>query len=209
MDDEMRERFDDLTDDERNTVLDTICAESLDMSHLIEDLLTAARVDAGRLTVSHREIDLRHEVDRILGELPAVSGTPVEGEALAWGDDFRVRQIIRNLLTNAVRYGGDELRISITRFGAQSVVTVADDGDGIPDDDSERLFHAFERGPQLIGNPQPIGLGLAVSRELARLMLGDLTYSYNDGWCTFALVLPHTEEDAASVDLAEMFPPNG
>ena len=209
MADEMRNRFEELSVDERAESLDMIFAESLDMSHLIEDLLTAARVDAGRLTVSHRTIDLRKEVDRILHELPAVSGTPVEGEAVAWGDDFRVRQIIRNLLTNAVRYGGDELRITITRFGAQSVITVADNGDGIAPADTERLFNAFERGPHLIGNPQPIGLGLAVSRELARLMLGDLTYEHIDGWCTFTLALPHTEADAEAVDVPESFPSGG
>ncbi len=209
MADEMRSRFDDLTEEERTDVLDMIFAESLDMSHLIEDLLTAARVDAGRLSVSHREVDLRKEVDRIIHELPAVSGTPVEGEAQAWGDDFRVRQIIRNLLTNAVRYGGDDLKVTITTFGAESVVTVADSGQGIAPADTERLFHAFERGPHLIGNPQPIGLGLAVSRELARLMLGDLTYSYIDGWCTFTLTLPRTEADAAAVDTPEVFPAGG
>ena len=208
MAEDLRENFDDFDAELRREVLDTICDESLDMSHLIEDLLAAARVDAGKLTVNQGPVDLRQEVDRVLHELRDVRDTRVEGEAAGWADDYRIRQVIRNLLTNAVRYGGDDLRISITRFGPQSVVSVADNGNGIAGEDSERLFHAFERGTQLIGNPQPIGLGLAVSRELARLMGGDLTYDQVDGWCTFSLIVPYSEGDAAAVGSAAIFPSN-
>lgn len=206
MADELRSGYETFEPELRHEILETIRDESLDMSYLIEDLLAAARVDAGKLTVNQVHVDLRAEVDRILGELKDVRDTPVDGEADAWGDDFRVRQIIRNLLTNAVRYGGPQRTISITRFGAQSVVSVCDNGEGVVSGDVERVFRAFERGPQLIGNPQPIGLGLAVSRELARLMGGDLTYDHADGWCTFSLTLPHTESDAAAVRPAEVFP---
>ena len=114
----------------------------------------------------------------------------ITGVAAANADPVRVRQIIRNLLANASRYGGPQIKVHIEEGDGHSELVISDDGPGIPLEDQERIFQPYERAHKRHGQPASVGLGLTVSRQLARLMGGDLYYKHGDGWSTFTLELP-------------------
>jgi signal transduction histidine kinase len=99
-----------------------------------------------------------------------------------------VRQIIRNLLTNALRYGGPNIEVVMSSTAGARAVAVIDDGAGISQADRERVFVAYERAHHAEGQPGSVGLGLTVSRTLAELMGGSLTYGF-DGRSVFTLEL--------------------
>jgi signal transduction histidine kinase len=127
----------------------------------------------------------------------------VEGEPTpAWADTLRTRQIMRNLLTNASRYGGDHIKLSVSSLGELAVLVVSDDGPGINVVDSEKIFDPYYRAQSAEGRPDSVGLGLAVARQLARMMGGDLVYRRRSGWTRFELSLPATPERASGFSLA-------
>jgi signal transduction histidine kinase len=117
-----------------------------------------------------------------------------EGEALA--DPMRTRQIARNLISNAVRYGGSEVRVTVSTEGNAVLLTVSDNGPGVPEDEKESIFQAFSRASGFEGRPGSIGLGLTVSRYLADAMQGSLTYRRLDGISRFRLALPRYRGEA-------------
>jgi len=69
---------------------------------------------------------------------------------------------------------------------------VTDDGEGVPDKDAERIFDSYQRSENAVQEPKSVGLGLSVSRKLARLMVGDIVYSRTDDLTGFELTLPCT-----------------
>jgi signal transduction histidine kinase len=105
-------------------------------------------------------------------------------------DPRRLRQILRNLLSNAYRYGGDSVRVVARCDHVGVAIEIADNGDGIPPDLRERVFEPYETAHTAVGVTGSVGLGLTVSRELARLMAGDLTYERADDRTIFRLTLP-------------------
>ncbi|MEX1271202.1 MAG: ATP-binding protein, partial [Acidimicrobiia bacterium] len=118
----------------------------------------------------------------------------IEPEAKAWADPVRVRQIVKNLLTNAVRYGGPQRGVTVRTEGRAVVVEVTDDGPPLAADFVARMFEPYER---VGGNasPESVGLGLTVARTLARLMGGEVTY-HHDGRAVFRLTLPVMRDGA-------------
>ena len=103
---------------------------------------------------------------------------------------MRVRQIVRNLVANAIVHGGEHIRVATTRIAQQARLIVADDGPGLAPGDEERVFEPFQHGNREARGHNSVGLGLTISRQLARLMGGDLTYSREQGLTVFRLVLP-------------------
>ena len=165
-------------------------------NEIIDDLLTASRLESGELTVAVTPVDLvlaanslvdhyREEGDAIPVRRPV--GT---GELVCLGDELRVRQILRNLLTNARRYGGSHIEIRIAADASAVRVQVVDDGAGIPERDRDWVFEPFTQSERVDRPVESVGVGLYTSRRLARLMGGDLTYRYEDGRSVFELRLP-------------------
>jgi signal transduction histidine kinase len=108
----------------------------------------------------------------------------------AWADPLRLKQIVRNLVSNAIRYGGSIIRVQSETIGSSTMITVLDNGEGIPEDHREAIFELYQTGhsaPSLTGS---VGVGLAVSRQLAHLMGGDIDYEFAGGWSRFRLQLP-------------------
>ena len=103
---------------------------------------------------------------------------------------MRIRQIIRCLISNASRYGGEELRVRVRRTDDRAVLTVSDNGSGVPPGHERHIFEAFHRAKTDDGTTQAIGLGLFVSHHLAGLMDGSLSYYRERDWTTFELDLP-------------------
>lgn len=179
--------------DEVHHTLQLISSEAYDATGLIDDLLLAARSHLDTIDVTITAVDLAAQVDQVLATLPAYETRLIWNPTPAWvdADPARLRQIIRNLLTNALRYGGPHLTVTITPHPRYVDLDVTDDGSGIPDELVHQLFEPFTRlTPEASRHFQSTGLGLTVSRDLAHRMHGDLTHHRTDHHTTFRLRLP-------------------
>ena len=114
-----------------------------------------------------------------------------------------MRQIVRNLLSNAQRYGGPEVATRAGSNGDVAWLEVADNGDGIPESDAHAVFEPYVRSHNAEGQPSSVGLGLTVSLKLSELMGGSLTYRRAGGWTVFRLELPSAGTVHASSAKAE------
>lgn len=187
---ELANRYETFSDHERREMAQMIARQADDASWLIEDLLVAYRDDISRVTVSIQEFDVAKEIGRVLEVIDSTVEPQIyDGASAVQADPRRTRQILRNLVSNAERHGGEELRVQIGKVGDRIEVRVQDSGDKIPDADIDRIFKPYVRGSSPI-HPKSVGLGLSVARSLARLMDGDLTYRFLEGWSTFVLSLP-------------------
>ena len=119
-----------------------------------------------------------------------------EGPVVATGDALRIRQIVRNLLQNAHRYGGGDVQVMTGKRQGRCLVTVSDDGKGVARNRIDSIFEPHVRAHSTNGSTDSLGLGLYVSRTLARLMGGSLEYRREDGRTHFDLILPCAEESA-------------
>ena len=183
-------------DSEAAQLMAVIVDEAQQAAHLVEDLLVAARSDIGKVDISSEAADLRVLAEKVLaegalrrsGKLDSIDlrGTPV----VAYADPYRVRQIVRTLLTNAVRYGGDQVSVNLRQSSGTATLQVVDNGPGVPAEWQEKIFDAYVNSPNGSSHPESVGLGLAVARRLARLMDGDLIYRYEHDLSVFELRLP-------------------
>ena len=173
---------------ERQEFIESIAEQSEEVAAIVDDLLVAARAETGHLSLYLEALDLGSEVAAVApsdATLDVAAGT-----SAVMGDPIRVRQILRNLISNAGRYGGPGLRIRVYPTATGSAVAVEDDGDPIPDDRLDQIFMAYGRAHDRPGRTDSVGLGLTVSRQLARLMGGDVTHSRQGKWTVFELALP-------------------
>jgi signal transduction histidine kinase len=178
--------------DEGLSMVRLIAAQSRDVAAIIDDLLVAARAEIGRVKLLSERVDLLVEVEAARQSLSDRAGaiSVPRDTAVAIGDRLRVRQIVRNLLANAVRHGGPEVVVELLLHDEMVGVSVADNGPGIPPELRAHIFEAYFHGEGNAGQPASIGLGLTVSRQLARMMGGDLTYQDLGGGSLFQLFLP-------------------
>jgi PAS domain S-box-containing protein len=190
---ELQSFYDQLDDQTKRDFIALVADQATEVAAIVEDLLVAARADTDSITLTHEDVDVRRAVDAVLMALPEAkrSQFEVEGEGCACGDAQRVRQIVRNLLTNAIRYGELPGTVTITGDATELRVAVADKGAGIDPDMIDRIFEPYERAHAAMTTPNSVGLGLSVSRWLAVKMGGSLVYE-NDTVSTFILCLPAT-----------------
>ncbi|MCB2223162.1 MAG: PAS domain-containing sensor histidine kinase [Actinobacteria bacterium] len=192
--------WDALPEDHRRELVASLSQESHELSNLVEDLLVAARADVGSLNVRAKPIDLRAETDAALRTAVASDDTSIDTGAVhgtALADPLRFRQIVRNLATNAIRYGGPTVRVAVAVAGGTVALRVTDDGPGVPADQQDAIFEPYHRAHSRPGVPGSVGLGLTVSRQLARRMGGDLIYSREGGMTVFELTLPAADRSEA------------
>ncbi len=167
------------------------------LTKLATELLDLSRLDAGRLTVEKEPVDLADVADTLVEEfrgLARASGhdlaTEADGAALAIGDEERALQIGRILVENALVHtpARTVVRVRLARRNGSVLLTVEDEGPGIPAEHASQVFERFYRidGSRASGS----GLGLAIARELAELMGGSVELHATPGRTIFALVLP-------------------
>lgn len=172
-----------------------IAVQSRELAELVEDLLVASRAETGNLSIKPDHIDLRTEVDSVVLGVreshPNDKDVAVSGEAvIAWADPLRCRQVIRNLLTNAIKYGGDRIAVVVREMDGKAQILVADDGIGVTANEEELIFERYYRSQESDTKPGSVGIGLAVSRQLAELMGGDLRYVGLSDEPRFVFTLP-------------------
>lgn len=164
-------------------------AEASELADLVEDLLTLGRLEAGSLTYRPTITDIVAETVKVVERLGIEVSTLV-GPMGAWVDPMRFRQIVRNLAVNAVRYGDRERIVEFSQKDEELVVAVCSDGPPIPPDRVESLFQPYQGMAGDLGKPGSIGLGLYISRRMAREMGGDLRYRRRGRFNVFEVVLP-------------------
>lgn len=193
---ELKDEFDLYGEPEKEEFRELIAFHSAELSHLIEDLLVWARGDIGEVQVHPERIDLAEAVSRSMQAIPGMTleVEAPDGMVEAYADPARLRQIIRNLTTNAVRYGGDEVTVSVKRIDGQALVEVSDNGPPMNTSDMNRIFEPYTRSEAIMAAPGSIGLGLTVSRSLARLQDGDIVCVREGQHNVFRVSLPLASE---------------
>ena len=190
-------RGDRLTDDQRRTAVQSILAQAQKLESLVLNILEASRIESGRVdgdgladvaAIAMRLVEdtLSARPDRIVRVRPPTVPCQVRGSSV-W-----VERAIANLVANAVKYSPDEepVDVAITVEGDEVLVSVTDRGPGIAADSQERIFERFERLEET-RTQTGTGLGLYITRRLARAMGGDVTVSSVPGaGSTFLLRLP-------------------
>lgn len=154
---------------------------------LIEDVLDATRIDSGKLKVEPRAIRLAEVIESAWGFIhlrASAKGVKLEDAHVPggwdlWADPVRTQQILVNLLDNAIKFTapGGRIGIECTRRPDHAVdIVVWDTGVGIPTDQFDLIFEHFHQvqGDSLSASHGGLGLGLAISRQLARMMHGDI-----------------------------------
>lgn len=199
----LQRRWDRMSEEKRLTMLATIEERAEHLTRLVDDLLMAARADSeATMSVDNQPMDLVSAVADAATAFPEVEGRLLlQPSEPLWvlGDRTRVMQIVGNLVGNAVKYTPAQAPIHVTYAptDAEVEVRVTDEGAGIAADEQEKVFEKFYR----IEDPLTMrtggsGLGLHISRQLARAMGGDVTLASRPGQgSTFALRLRRAEED--------------
>ena len=180
-------------------VAQIIANEAAEMTRMVDDLLTASRLESTGI-----EIDM---APTRLGDIVESAITPFERAGLEVSrnlanftlstDGVRLRHIVVNLLSNAARHGGDTIGIEVTRGDDMVDIEVWDNGEGVSEEKLEKLFDRFIHSgaePLLTGS---VGLGLAVASRLASMLGGRLSYQRFSGKTYFTLNLPVGVESGA------------
>ncbi|HSJ15061.1 MAG TPA: PAS domain-containing sensor histidine kinase [Longimicrobiales bacterium] len=191
--------------EEQRADLGRIRASQRHLLGLINDLLNLSRIEAGRLTYQTRAVLLGPLVESTCGMVaPQAAAKPLH---LEWhdcddglavlADPLKLEQILLNLVSNAVKFTpiGGQVEVSCARRGEMIEVRVRDTGPGIAKDEVESIFEPFvQLGRSLSSVQEGAGLGLSISRELARAMGGELAVTSVPGaGSTFTLTMPATE----------------
>ncbi|HWT72853.1 MAG TPA: hybrid sensor histidine kinase/response regulator [Oxalicibacterium sp.] len=172
------------------------------MIRLIDDMLDVSRMRSGKLSIRPAWTELSGLLSRVVGDLTAQAATAGTTIALVadepvtgmW-DEFRIEQVIVNLLTNAIRYGKQKpVEVSLVTTTNSARIYVKDQGDGISVEDQARIFEPFERGTN--GNAASgLGLGLYISRQLVEAHQGTISVQSHPGNGTvFTVTLPLSPE---------------
>ena len=183
-------------------LVEIIVSESSDLGRMVEDLLTTARIDAGALQFTFENVEVRKEVDEVVGSLmrggAKVSIDCEEGSVRA--DRLRLRQVIRNLLSNAGKYGGPDVRIEGGQEGRTYLIVVSDNGDGLPDAIVANAFQRFVHQGHETATTDSVGLGLSIVHSLTDGMGGSVKYEHVDGRTRFLVRLPLAQGVQRAVD---------
>ena len=165
---------------------------------LIEDMLDVSRIRTGKLSIRPSEFDLSAAVGNLLESFAAqisAAGSSVnyrsEQPVVGQWDEFRIEQVVSNLLTNALRYGAKKpIDVSVYTRSAWAVIEVSDQGIGISEENQQRIFHQFERiaGSHVVTG---LGLGLYISEQIVAAHDGQISvHSALGEGATFRVCLP-------------------
>ncbi len=182
--------------------ISSILEQNILLTRLVEDLRTLALVDSGQLQLEMVPTDLATLVGRIVHRFKSQAGEKqidlryvVEGECAEIEiDPGRVEQIVGNLISNALRYSPEKswVKIKLVCSPNQKMLSVRDNGPGIPSESTELVFDRFYRVDHSRSRAEGgTGLGLAIARQLAEAQGGELTAgNHPDGGAIFKLTFP-------------------
>jgi signal transduction histidine kinase len=159
--------------------------------HLIDEVLDLSRIEAGSVAVSLEPVSLAEVIAEVVTTLETLA-TPAEiqisplraapGKQVI-ADRNRLRQILMNYGSNAIKYGRRQGRVEfdVTNHDDRVRISVRDDGIGIPQSKHDKIFLPFQRAGQETGAIEGTGIGLAITKRLAQLMLGRVGFESSEG----------------------------
>lgn len=180
--DTLVQEWQDLPKEEVNEFLAIINRQAVYLGDLVEDVLVIPRLEADRLRLDPGLFDLGDLIEDVAQMVFPNGGRKTSLVSLPDGvrvfaDRRRVQQIIRNLMENARKYGGDQIMIEGFVMGDQYLIIISDNGPGVPDPEVQKVFDNFEQVSKGDARESTgIGLGLPIARRLARAMGGDVWY---------------------------------
>jgi signal transduction histidine kinase len=169
-------------------MLETINEDADRVTRLLTELLDVSRIDAGRVQLHRSAVDVSQVIDRVVSgarlrsELGVriISTDEVVPTAAVHADPDKLAQVLSNLVDNAISYAGDsDIRIATAQQGDVVLVTVADEGPGIPVDQHRRIFEKFGRARGQRGSGT--GLGLYITRGLVHAHGGVVEVESDEG----------------------------
>ncbi len=195
----------DMTPELQRHYLDVIMEQTQHMEVLVNDLLDVSRIQSGQLALHCTWVNIVFLCQRVIHVVQDRCELQQPGKytlrcrfdttsTLVWADPDRVRQILMNLVENAVKYSPDGglIEVRVRSSATLSSITVRDWGLGIPQMQQASLFHAFQRGERLKqGRISGLGLGLYIVRTLVEAMDGSITLrSSRDNGTNVSFTLP-------------------
>ena len=186
------ERF---NDDQKKLMLETVNADADRVTRLITELLDVSRIDAGRIEMRKQVVDLPAKVRKVVAGRIA-TGEPESRFVVQelgplpemWVDPDKLEQVVGNLVENALRHGDGTVTVTVGPFEDGAVITISDEGEGIPDAVASRVFARFWRGGDRRGGT---GLGLYIVKGLVEAHGGSVSVGRAPaGGAEFRLVLP-------------------
>ena len=204
----LAESWEILEADEREEMLATINIQANHLGHVVNDLIDVARdrLQSVKLhRVDYSAADIVREAVATASEGRAIR-IDADAEARVWAEPDRVRQILVNLITNAIRYGHSEILVTTARSGRVVEFAVHDDGDGVPAKFQSEMWGRFERGFHKDNKSVPgSGIGLSVARDLVTAHGGTIAYRTSEllGGACFAFTIPAPEPDPADLISAQ------
>jgi PAS domain S-box-containing protein len=186
----------------RRKLLEMLAAEARRLADITEEVLLTSQLDRGDLRVDQQPIDVNNVVRTTIATMESqLQGVRIDVDVprampVAAGDADRLRQVLVNLLDNAVKYSeADRVTVRVEPDDGQIFIAVSDQGRGVALAEQQRIFEKFYRAdPQLHHAPSGTGLGLYIARELTERMGGTLTLTSTPGrGSTFTVALPRAE----------------
>jgi signal transduction histidine kinase len=171
-----------LPKEEVDEFLSIINRQAIYLGDLVEDVLVIPRLEADRLRFQPELFDLGDLIEDVAKMVFPNGGKKTSLVSLPDGvrvkaDRRRVQQVIRNLMENARKYGGDQIMVEGFVMGDQYLIIISDNGPGVPDEETQKVFENFEQLSKGDARESTgIGLGLPIARRLARAMGGEVWY---------------------------------
>ncbi len=187
-----------------NQFLEVINREALRLGDLVNDFLDLARLESGRARLTFQAVDMRQVIDDAVAviqpqaeehDLELLLDVPPTLPPIL-GDEKRMKQVLLNLASNAVKYNreGGQIRITASANEEEIQIAVSDTGRGVRPEDMDKLFDKFQRIEETESSAKGTGLGLPITKQLIEIHGGqmEVTSEWGQG-STFAFTLPIAE----------------
>jgi signal transduction histidine kinase len=203
--------WDRLPEERRRDLLDRASTNADELNRLVGQLLDFSRLDGSRVKLSPRSIAVSDVVASVLDDLgPTLAGHPVSVEAdgaVVVADQRAFGQVLMNLLTNAAKYSpsGSPITVCAESRDTEVVVSVADQGSGIPFDEQDRVFDRFFQSPSNGAARRGTGIGLSIAKRFTEMQDGRIRVESIPGvGSTFFVTMPGESSLVAEAARAEV-----
>lgn len=188
----------------RNQFLEVINREAVRLGDMVNDFLDLARLESGRARLAYKPLDMRKVIDDTVAViqpqakergLELLLDVPLELPPII-GDEKRMKQVMLNLASNAIKYNREGGQVRITASADEETIRIAvkDTGRGIRPEDMDKLFDKFRRIEETEGSAKGTGLGLPITKQLVEVHEGQMEVTSEWGvGSTFAFILPIAE----------------
>lgn len=179
-------------DREMTTAVRSMVSRSAELSGIVDDLIVAARADAGLLSADAAPASVMEQVESVVDYIRLMGGdASIEcQDATVLIDAEKFRHVLRNLLVNAHRHGLAPIAIRGQSTGDRYICQVVDSGPGVAPELADDLFRRFVHTGGSGREAGSLGLGLAVAKELATEMSTEISYRHINGETHFVLIIP-------------------